>query len=589
MVVGPGWTQGMKWWGIRLEWFLGGVFLLLLVGRTTAIYTENVNWDEFALLARAMDSVRTGELQGGGRPGLATLLLIPLVRECQDALAVIHRARWLWTGITLTFVVGFWFLLRGFLRSSEWATEAAFLGVALLVLVPVFLRWSIHVRTDQPALALGVWGGVALFASRGRLAWALLAGMLFGAGYLFTQKVVYVAALGALMAVGQYWMDGGRPWSRAVMRGGLCALGGWVVLVGFDALIDTWYAVAGRASVTGGFAVFDFYRQTLGYRVYIGMLPALIPHLVLMTLLVAALLRFRTGSSPHRERLLLGVGILNLGALVALFHAGAFPYFWMTLGLFPAAAVAVSFPALMAWVDSTRARGRLVGGSVLVLTVAALPAGASLLPDTQRVQRESFEFIATAFAAEDRGFHPERALFCRNDPEPFPTFFTQNIWGYFGRPAAPERVRDFIEEFRTRPVMFIVDSYRLEQFPAEVRAFMDRAYVQYRAGVMVPGVALTPSDRAEQELEVVVAGAYGWWPFDVDRDGGVMIDDRELVAGEWLYLDRGTYAVRSQGGNGGRLALRVAGMPQEQDSDFYSGGALAEFRGRPWLPRMRTD
>jgi hypothetical protein len=168
-----------------------------------SVFTENVNLDEFVLLARAADTLATGQLVSGGRPGLGTLILLPFVRECTEAIAAVRGARLLWVGFTVALVSGLWFLLSAFLRSSGRRAGGAALGVALLVFVPAFLRYSIQVRTDQPAIALGLWGGVVLIASRRSAPWALLAGLSYGVGFLFSQKLIYVAALTALLALGE--------------------------------------------------------------------------------------------------------------------------------------------------------------------------------------------------------------------------------------------------------------------------------------------------------------------------------------------------------------------------------------------------
>ena len=174
----------------------------LLVAHVISVFTENINIDEFALMARAADTLATGQLQAGGRPGLGTLILLPFVRDCTNSIAAIRGARLLWVGFTIALVSGLWFLLSIFLRTSSHRREAAALGIALLVFVPAFLRFSIQLRSDQPAIALGLWGGVALIVSRRSAPWAFLAGLAFGVGFFFSQKLIYVAALTALLALG---------------------------------------------------------------------------------------------------------------------------------------------------------------------------------------------------------------------------------------------------------------------------------------------------------------------------------------------------------------------------------------------------
>jgi hypothetical protein len=171
-------------------WLLGALALWFATAHCAAIYTEAINWDELALMNRAQRTIEAGELRGGGRPGLGTLLFAPLVKGCDDEIAVIHVARWMTAAATAAYLIGLFVLLRNVLSGyrARPSLDAAF-GVALLVCVPVFVRWSLQVRTDQWAIACGLWGGVALLASARRPALSLLAGALFGTGWLFTQKL----------------------------------------------------------------------------------------------------------------------------------------------------------------------------------------------------------------------------------------------------------------------------------------------------------------------------------------------------------------------------------------------------------------
>ena len=82
------------------------VLLLALAAHLAAAYRHNVSWDEFALLGLADATAATGELHSGARPGLAVWLLVPLVRDCDDEIAVVRTTRVLWTGITALFLVG---------------------------------------------------------------------------------------------------------------------------------------------------------------------------------------------------------------------------------------------------------------------------------------------------------------------------------------------------------------------------------------------------------------------------------------------------------------------------------------------------
>ncbi len=96
--------------GIPRRWRVLGLAVVIaaVVGvRVAAVFTVAVNWDEFALLNNARLTAETGQLQAGGRPGLASVLLLPFVADCDDEVDVIRRARGLWLAITFALLAGF--------------------------------------------------------------------------------------------------------------------------------------------------------------------------------------------------------------------------------------------------------------------------------------------------------------------------------------------------------------------------------------------------------------------------------------------------------------------------------------------------
>jgi len=558
-----GQAQHLAFWTL-----LGGLLALRLV----AIYTENINWDEWALFARAADTLRTGQLQGGGRPGLATLLLMPFVEHSSDAIGAVRAARWLWTFFTVALIAGFGVLLRRVLGPSDSARSGASLGVGLLVLVPAFIQWSVQVRTDQPALALGLWGGVALLASQRRWGWAFLAGALFGLGFLFTQKLVYVAALAGVLAGGRLLLDGEFRLRREAARAVLCGLGGLVVLALFKLAVSRFGAIPVASQLQSGLSAFDFYRLTPGYLVYLAMAPTLLPHLILTALIgVAVLMRRKVG---HRRELLLALAVLGLGGFIAWFHAAAFEYFWMTLGLFPATAAAVAFGPVRALLPTARVRRLFYGIIWFLLGAGSVSLSAAMLSDTQRVQRESLAFIDRNFTTADRGFQPERALFYRDDPEPLPTFFAEVIYRRFSGPDSVAQIGALLNEFRERPIMFVVESWRLDQFPEAVRDQLERAYVPYHASVMIPGYSFGDGSIAPRQLDTFVPGVYRWWSEGGEDESALVVGGRTLRHGDSIALDRGLHEARLVGkGAGGFLAWAVPEPPGSGVSGFYVRGS----------------
>ncbi len=109
------------------------------------------------MLERAERTLRAGEVVGGGRPGLVTLMLTPFVRDCVDAVATAANARVLWFILTLAYLCGVFFLVRNWFRFSLRNERGCFEGAAavtLLAFLPSFVAWSVQVRSDQPRLRL---------------------------------------------------------------------------------------------------------------------------------------------------------------------------------------------------------------------------------------------------------------------------------------------------------------------------------------------------------------------------------------------------------------------------------------------------
>ena len=103
-----------------------------------------------------------------------------------------------------------------------------------------------------------------------------------------------------------------------------------------------------------------------------------------------------------------------------------------------------------------------------------LPAGwqsVRLLEDSQAVQRETIDFARRNFTPAEAGFHAEAGLFCSDDPNRFPAYFSQLIERRFGaRAGCEECAPNLISKFVDQQVKYVVASFRLNQFPPLVRA-----------------------------------------------------------------------------------------------------------------------
>jgi hypothetical protein len=578
-----GLTTPSRWPAVALV-----VALLAIAAiRVATSYSESFNWDEFALFHNVSYSLSSGELHAGGRPGLTTLILMPFVSGCEDEVSVMRRARLLWVAFSLAAIAGLAVLLAQLRPNSPRRWLDALLGVALVAWVPAHLVWSVQVRTDQIAIAGALWGGVALLASRERPLFAAPAGVLFALGTLSSQKAIYVAALMGLLALGDLWRRKELSFTRESLRALLLVSALGMVIVGFYATVPLIFdakagsealssAVSNLAPERAGpqyrfqMSVFDYYRETIGFRHYVEMLPTLIPHIALLLLLAVASVRQLQQRDVPEDQLVLAWCALALGFAVCIFHAGAFPYFWMTLGLFPAVALVLARESIEE-VLAGIARPLRIAGVVGFWLVIALPGAiqmVSLLDDTQRVQRESFAFTHRNFDTEETGFHAETGLFCRPAPRRFPPYFSQNIDRIFGpRAQCTTCAPEFIEEFVAKQVKYVVASYRLNQFPKLVRDFWQTNYIPYLGSVLVAGRRLDPSED-EQSFELVVDGEYLWLPSAPPAK--IEIDGVEIATGGRVRLERGPHKASFDSSDApGVLVLAMQEPPRAPLLPFY--------------------
>ncbi len=554
---------------------IAALLLGFLALRLAAIQTVAFNWDELALFDRIARSLDEGILRSGGRPGLTELLLSATLEDCEDETATGRRARVIWLGWTLLYLAGLYAMLLELLRGRAHRIHDAALGMAMLALVPAFLDWSLQVRTDQPALAGGAWGGAALLASRRQPVLALAAGVCLGMGWLSSQKLFYVAALAGLLALGA--LVAVREWrpGRELARGALILAGFGAVWLGFHATVETRFALPEAHVSTrvidpvlfrDALDVFTFYRKTIGYSQYVAILPTLIPHATLGTLLAFATLAALRRRNPD-ARLGLAWAVAALGVAVGAFHAGAFGYFWMTLGLFPAVALALGIErlrdALCAW--QPRMLRPAAALTWLALIVPAALESALLLRDTQAVQREALAFVRRNFEPTHAGFHPERGLFC-SAPQPIRLWFSYHIYQQFGSEERAGNSEALLAQFRDGQIHFLLQSFRLNQFPVEVRRFWAENYQPYRGALFVAGRRLA-GDETDADFEIVAPGPYRWLPI-APRD--VEIDGRTVAPGESLALEAGLHTATFAGlGAGGLLVRALDEPPGPAPRSFY--------------------
>lgn len=558
--------------------------------RAAAIPRAAFNWDELALFDLVARTLQDGVLRSGGRPGLTQLIVMPLVDACSDEARAAQLARYLWLAITTSYLAGLFALLMELFRGRAHRLHDACLGVALLAGVPAFLEWSLQVRTDQIALAGATWGGVALLRSERNTGLALAAGLAFGVGWLSSQKLAYAAALVGFLALAKLPIvrslslqhgvstPAGFCWQREGWRAVLAIAGFGTVLLCFRATVMWLFTlpeshaalnVLGAQLASAHQNAFPFYRNTIGYGQYAAILPTLIPHAVLgVGLVVTTLFAWRDREGGW---IAAAWGVLALGTLVGLYHAAAFAYFWMTLGLFPAVAGAIAAGEIRDRMFVRHPRWLRPAAAALWLGVA-LPAGVEsllLLRDTQAVQRQSLAFVHRNFTPGQSGFHPEGGVFCR-PPQPLGIWFSQRIYTHFESPERHAHAERVEAQFRSQPVHYLVESFRLNQFPIELRRFWADHYQPYRDSIFVAGRRLEGRDGAEQPFELLVAGSYRWLPLSGQH--AARVNDRALVAGEIVELPAGDHAAVLPAGKVGLLVLSLGDPPGPAPLAFYGSG-----------------
>lgn len=552
---------------------LGLAFVWL---RVAALYRVAFNWDELVLFESIARSARDGVFRSGGRPGLVQLLLAPLIEGCRDEIAVARAARAIWVGVTLLYLAGIAALLAAFLRESPRRTHDVCLGVALLALLPAFLEWSLQVRTDQVALAGGVWGIAALLASQRRPLLALAAGVLLGIGWLASQKLAYVALLGVVLAGLRLASDGWQP-LRELVRAALVGTGVSAVWLVFRTALTMRFEIGpghpARAALparllTAQFDVFDFYRGTIGWDQYAALLPTLLPHLAL-----AALLGVTTWRGLRRGvrdvQLLAAWLVLGAGVAVGLFHAAAFAYFWMTLGLFPATALALAAEPIRRelFAGAPRRLQLATAGLWLALAIPGALALIRQLEDTQAVQRDSIDFVHRNFEPSQAGFHPESALFCGAE-SPLGSWFSYTIYRHFAGPRRDTEIARFQKTFRSEPVPYLIESFRLRQFPDELQSFWATNYQPYRASVFVAGRRLAGAAGAAQPFELIVPGRYRWVP--IGKPAPITVDELRLAPGQIAEFGAGEHRARfDEEVPDGVLLLALGEPPRDAPRPFY--------------------
>ena len=203
---------------------------------------------------------------------------------------------------------------------------------------------------------------------------------------------------------------------------------------------------------------------------------------------------------------------------------------------------------------------------------AALLLGAGMqtslaLADSQAVQRESLRFVHRNFSPDRAGFHPETALFC-GVRQPIGLWFSQRIFRAFEGPERDRQIQSLLQRFRAEPVHYLVQSFRLNQFPEPVRVFWDENYQPYRDSVFVAGRRLRGETGERGEFELLVTAPYRWLP--LGNANPIRVDGEPIAPAETRMLAAGRHTVSFEADQTrGLLVLAVDEPPRDAPISFY--------------------
>lgn len=550
------------------------------------VFTEAINWDEFALLDRADRTLRLGHVAGGGRPGLVSIGLMPFVRDCIDSVRSVVNARLAWQAITLIYLTGVYFLVRRWFvyagRFDDGRVQGL-LAVALLAFLPAFVTWSVQVRTDQPALALATWGGVLLLSTG--YGSAALAGLLFGLGVLCTQKALYVIALGGVLylTASAARVVGLQSPIRAqttdvIRRLAVVVVVAAIAIALYTFLVPTSARLVSSEGMSSALETMNWYRERQGYRIYTVHADRLIVHWALLLLTLAWTVRTVLRRDISEGLVLAAAwGTFALGLLVVRSHGSSFPYFWMTAGLF--LAVMLAIPAGRPLSLAGRLAWPVIASMVALTAVQSSRESIEMLYDSQHEQRATMQLVLESGLRGRRGYQVEGALFCVRDPDPLPVMFSRQIGLHYRN--APEEAGKFVDEFRNRPIAYFIESYRMNQFPPEVRDFWGRHYVWYARSLFVAGFRIQPG-TAVHEIDVIVPGNYRWQPDSAEVASGIQVGGSHLRPYEVVRLETGPHLVKTAPGATGGLLI-MADLPattRDAYPAFYLERQIMQLSGR---------
>jgi hypothetical protein len=271
---------------------------------------------------------------------------------------------------------------------------------------------------------------------------------------------------------------------------------------------------------------------------------------------------------------------LLIGGAVIRFHGSSFPYFIMTAGLFPALALAMPVGRPLALTG--RSAWPILVSLIVMAGMQSATESIEMLVDTQSEQSDTLRLVYDSPLRNRRGYQVEGALFCARDPDPIPTMFSQDIWSRFVHaPDSKESKDKFIAEFRKRPVAYIVESYRLNQFPDPIRSFLDDHYMWYAHSLLMAGARIE-LDGDSQHIDIIVDGKYRWEPDPAHASSSIRVGGSTIEPQGLVDLTTGAHTVTAPDAKV-RGVLILADLPPTERSGlpaFYHLRQIFQLAGR---------
>jgi hypothetical protein len=428
---------------------------------------------------------------------------------------------------TLTLLVASLALARRFDR------RAVLAGLSLLVVMSTFLERSPDLRVDM-LTAIGGLASLLLLIER-RYLWA---GAACGVSFLMSQKGAYYVLAGNVALGGYLLVARDRAALKALVAFNAAAAAALGLYLGF------WSAVASPGLVFGS-AVGDAGKiavetiQDIRLR-YWGRTARWNPLFYGLALFALWHLdrRRRRGDAGYQEWLLLlyGAGLTVLCAL----HKQPWPYFFVllipTLWVLIVALLNDSIEWFAA-LDSTR-RLWLVTGFVVLGIVNPLTRLPANFERDSAFQRSMLQIAQAVLEPGESYLTGVDMLWNRQQVSPELAWLDRRRLSSL-RQLPPADRRQLTQRVERAPLKLVIDNYRTQQLPRELRRALDRNYGFLWGNLRLYSPALDPE---WSEFHLAVGGRYQVYS---DEPLTAEIDGHQVTTGETLELGPGPHRLAS--------------------------------------------